>query len=180
VCAYRLGNSQEALQAFNVCVGAAGERTSKPVQAQILFDRGLAHSGTGADREALEDYNLALKYDPSMGKAALNRGLLHFKQAAHEVSGKRAAHEVSGRNQFNQGAAHEVSGRNQHYQQALNDLNLALANGVPPAVVHYNQALIYQAQGNIESARASVRQALEYEPNHQEAHTLLKQLRQKR
>jgi len=165
VCAFRLGRPKDALQPFSVCVGAASKEASKTVQAQIFYDRALAHSGTGADREALDDYNRALLFDPNMGKAALNRGLLHFKQATHDVIGKAAAHEVSG--------------RNQKYQQALDDLNLALDNGVPPAVVHYNQALIYQAQNNREAALASARQALEYEPHHKDAQALLKQLMQK-
>jgi tetratricopeptide (TPR) repeat protein len=144
MCAYRLGHSKKALQAFNVCVGAANYGTSKPVQAQILFDRALANSGTGADRDALEDYNRALESDPSLGKAALNRGLIYFKF--------------------------------KKYQSAIDDLNLALAKGVPPAVIHYNQALIYNAQNKREAALTSARRALEFEPGHKDAQALLKQL----
>jgi serine/threonine protein kinase/Tfp pilus assembly protein PilF len=150
VCAHRLGRSKEALQAFSVCVGAASattesrEQDAKSTQAQILFNRALAYSGTGADREALDDYNRALELDQTIGRAALNRGLLHFKL--------------------------------QHYRQAIDDLNLALAGGMPPAAVHFNLALVYQAQKNHAAALASVRRALEYEPNYKDAQALLKQL----
>jgi len=150
VCAHRLGRPKDALQAFSVCVGAVsaakgpGERNAKSIQAQILFDRGLAYSGTGVDREALDDYNRALELDPTIGRAALNRGLLHFKL--------------------------------QHYQQAIDDLNLALADGMPPAAVHFNLALVYNAQKNHAAALSSVRRALEHEPNHKDAQALLKQL----
>jgi serine/threonine protein kinase/Flp pilus assembly protein TadD len=150
VCAHRLGRSKEALQAFSVCVGAASattegrEQDTKSIQAQILFNRALAYSGAGGDREALEDYNRALELDPTIGRAALNRGLLHFKL--------------------------------QRYQQAIADLNLALADGMPPASVHFNLALVYQAQKNRAAALASVRRALECEPNHKDAQALLNQL----
>jgi len=144
VCAYRLGRTKEALHAFGVCVGAAGRGTDKTVQAQILFNRALAFSGTGADQKAMEDYNLALELDPNMGKAALNRGLLHFKF--------------------------------KDCKRAIDDLNSALAHGVLPAVVHFNQALVYQAQNQREAALASVRRVLQDEPNHKEAQALLKQL----
>lgn len=144
VCAYRLNKPKAALQAFSVCVGAAGQGASQTVQAQILFDRALVYSGTGDDREALDDYSDALDLNPALGEAALNRGLLYFKF--------------------------------QKYQSAIDDLNLALAKGVPPAVIHFNQALVYQAQDKREAALTSVRRALEYEPNHKDAQALLKQL----
>jgi serine/threonine protein kinase/lipoprotein NlpI len=144
ICAYRLGHAKEALQAFSVCIGAAGQGTDKTVQAQILFDRALAYAATGDDREAMEEYNRVLELDPNMGQAWLNRGLLRFKF--------------------------------KNYKSAIDDLNSALANGVVPAVVHYNQALVYQAQNQNEAALASARQALQFEPNHKEAQMLLKQL----
>jgi Tfp pilus assembly protein PilF len=55
-------------------------------------------------------------------------------------------------------------------------MNLALADGMPPAAVYFNLALIYQAQENRAAALASVRKALEQEPNHKDAQSLLKQL----
>jgi serine/threonine protein kinase/lipoprotein NlpI len=144
ICTYRLGRPKEALPAFSVCVGAAGQGTDRTVKAQILFDRALAYSGVGADREAFEDYTRALELDSTMGKSSLNRGLLYFKF--------------------------------KNYNQAIDDLNVALANSVPPAVVHYNLALIYQAQNQRDAAMASARRVLEYEPNHKEAQTLVKQM----
>jgi tetratricopeptide (TPR) repeat protein len=56
----------------------------KLIQAQILYNRALAQAATGANAEAIEDYNSVLDLDPDMGKAALNRGVLHFKAKQYE------------------------------------------------------------------------------------------------
>ena len=74
---------------------------------------------------------------------------------------------------LNRGILHFKS---KNYDQAIVDLKRALENGVPPAVVHYNLALVYNAQNNREAALRSARQALEYDPAHKETQALLKQL----
>jgi tetratricopeptide (TPR) repeat protein len=144
MCEFRLGHPEEAIQEFSVCIGAAGQGTSRTVQAQILFNRALAFSDTNAEGKALEDYTRALELNPALGTAALNRGLVYFKL--------------------------------KKYQSAIEDLNSALAKGVSPVVIHFNQALIYQAQNNREAALTSVHRVLENEPNHKDAQALLKQL----
>jgi tetratricopeptide (TPR) repeat protein len=151
VCVYRLHRAKEALEPFSVCLGAAsqtnapsGNQNTKRIQAQILYNRGLAHAATGAIPEAIEDYSSALNLNPDMGKAALNRGVLQFEL--------------------------------QKYEQATADLERALNLNAPPAVVHYNLALVCSAQKNHDAALAHVRQALKHEPGNKDAQVLLKKL----
>ncbi len=151
VCAYRLNRAKEALEAFSVCLGAASRTTStsgnpntKRIQAQILYNRALAHAATEAIPEAIEDYSSVLNLDPDMGKAALNRGVLHYKR--------------------------------QMYEQATADLERALNLNAPPAVVHYNLALVYSAQNNRDAALVHARKAQEHEPSNKDAQVLLKKL----
>lgn len=70
VCAYRLQQTQDAIQAFHVCVALA------PRQAETYYNRALAYTQAGACQQALDDYSQALKLDPGFGPAALNRGLI--------------------------------------------------------------------------------------------------------
>jgi serine/threonine protein kinase/Tfp pilus assembly protein PilF len=149
VCAYRVGHAKDALQAFSVCLGAAGQMTGaledgKLAQAQILYNRALALTAAGSIPEAIEDYNRALNLDAHFGKARLNRGILHLN--------------------------------NKNYDQAIADLKQALENGVPPALIHYNLALVYKDQNKPQVAITSAREALKFDPAHKEAQALLKQL----
>jgi tetratricopeptide (TPR) repeat protein len=59
--------------AFSVCVALA------PESAGVLFNRAGALSALGCDDQALVDYDRALRLEPTLAPAALNRGLLHFR-----------------------------------------------------------------------------------------------------
>ena len=149
ICTYQLGHAKDALQAFSVCLGAAGRMTgaledTKSAQAQILYNRALALTAIGSIPEAIEDYNWALNLDPHFGKALLNRGILHLNK--------------------------------KNYDQAMADLKQALENSVPPALVHYNLALVHNAQNKPQAAIASAREALKFDSTHKESQVLLKQL----
>lgn len=69
-CAYRLRRYEESLIAFSVCVALA------PAQAECFYNRALVHSALRQTREALADYDRALKLDPSLTAAAANREAL--------------------------------------------------------------------------------------------------------
>jgi tetratricopeptide (TPR) repeat protein len=62
--------------------------------------------------------------------------------------------------------------RARRYPQSLRDLNRALALQANPAVVHFNVALVYLAQGDRDAARASLEAALKADPRHSEARAL--------
>jgi serine/threonine protein kinase len=71
VCAYRLRWSDEAIEAFSVCIALA------PRDAAYRHNRGLAYAQRSAWREAIADYTHALELDSRFASAALNRAIAH-------------------------------------------------------------------------------------------------------
>jgi tetratricopeptide (TPR) repeat protein len=63
------------------------------------------------------------------------------------------------------------------YVLAEADFQRALKDQVDPATVHYNLALLYQAQKQGATALASVKQALQHRPAHKEAGALYERLK---
>ena len=74
LCAYRLGEYQDAVAAFSVCIGLA------PHAAQCYCNRAGAYAACGQPQHALRDYDRALQLEPTLAVAVLNRGRLHFQQ----------------------------------------------------------------------------------------------------
>jgi tetratricopeptide (TPR) repeat protein len=70
LCAYRQGRYADAVTAYSVCVGAA------PQAAGCFYNRALAFVALGRTEDALRDYDQALRLDPALALAALNRELL--------------------------------------------------------------------------------------------------------
>jgi tetratricopeptide (TPR) repeat protein len=73
LCAYRLRRYADAVAAYSVCVGTA------PEPAGCFYNRALAFDALGCTEQALRDYDQALRLDPSLCVAALNRGMLHYR-----------------------------------------------------------------------------------------------------
>jgi serine/threonine protein kinase/Flp pilus assembly protein TadD len=80
LCAHRLGCPGEAVLAFSVCIGAAADA------APCFHNRALALEALGRRAEALADYDQALRLDPGLAAAALNRGLLHYRAQRPELA----------------------------------------------------------------------------------------------
>src|SRR5262249_30854507 len=74
LCAYRLRRYGDAVTAFCVCVALA------PGEAECYFNRALARAALGSTGLALQDYDRALQLDPALAAAALNRGILHYRE----------------------------------------------------------------------------------------------------
>jgi tetratricopeptide (TPR) repeat protein len=73
LCAYRQGRYADAVTAYSVCIGAA------PEAAGCFCNRALAFDALGRAEQALQDYDQALRLDPTLAAATLNRGLLHYR-----------------------------------------------------------------------------------------------------
>jgi tetratricopeptide (TPR) repeat protein len=73
VCAYRLRRFTDAVTAFTACIALA------PGSAPCYHNRALAEESLGHTERALNDYDLALRHDPALAAAVLNRGLLHLR-----------------------------------------------------------------------------------------------------
>jgi serine/threonine protein kinase/tetratricopeptide (TPR) repeat protein len=92
VCAFRRGRYPDAVTAFTACVSQV------PDTALFRYNRALALTAVGDSDRALRDYDQALRLDPGLGQAALNRAMLHyqakrFAQAVEdlECAGKNGA-----------------------------------------------------------------------------------------
>ena len=77
VCAYRLRRFAAAAAAFDVCVACARRRPSA-----ITTGPGRTRPW-GRPKRALRDYDHALRLDPHLAPAALNRGVLLFRERRH-------------------------------------------------------------------------------------------------
>jgi serine/threonine protein kinase/tetratricopeptide (TPR) repeat protein len=73
VCAYRRQRHAEAVTAFTACI------SQSPDAALFRYNRALAYSACGDNDRALRDYDQALRLDPGLGQAALNRAMLHYQ-----------------------------------------------------------------------------------------------------
>lgn len=82
VCAYRREKYHEAVAAFRASAVAAAEAApaagAGALAARAYYNRGLAHTALNERERAVEAYALALKHDPDLAEAALNRGLLRY------------------------------------------------------------------------------------------------------
>jgi serine/threonine protein kinase len=76
-CAYRQRHYDEAVVAFTACVVLA------PESAGCFYNRATAYMGLGRADRALQDLDHALRLDPALAPAALNRGILHYQAARY-------------------------------------------------------------------------------------------------
>jgi serine/threonine protein kinase/Flp pilus assembly protein TadD len=134
-------------------------------------------------KEAIPAFSVCMgavshKAEPVQAQVLYNRALAYgetgaIPEAIEDYDRALILDPKMGPAALNRGVLHFQS---KHYEQAVADLKLALKNGVQPAIVHYNLALVYKDQKNREAAIASARQALEHDPSSKDAQTLLKQL----
>jgi tetratricopeptide (TPR) repeat protein len=82
LCAHRLGRHADAATAYSVCIGAA------PEAAGCFSNRALAWAALGRTEQALQDYDYdqALRLDPALAVAAVNRGMLHYGAKRYDAA----------------------------------------------------------------------------------------------
>jgi serine/threonine protein kinase len=73
LCAYRQSRFDEAVTSFSVCIGAA------PEGAVCFYNRGRSYAALGNAGKALDDYEQALRLDPKLVPAIINRALLQIR-----------------------------------------------------------------------------------------------------
>jgi tetratricopeptide (TPR) repeat protein len=106
ICSFRIRRYTDAEGAFRVCVALA------PTSAECFYNRARARQALGQDESALRDYDRALKLDPTLAGAALNRGILHYD------SGRFSEAEADLNRALTLGADPAIV----YYNLALNDL----------------------------------------------------------
>jgi eukaryotic-like serine/threonine-protein kinase len=77
VGALRRKRYDDAVTAFTACVALAPRDAQR---ARCFYNRALAFTKLRRPDRALGDYDWALKLDPSLAQALLNRGILHYEQ----------------------------------------------------------------------------------------------------
>jgi serine/threonine protein kinase/Tfp pilus assembly protein PilF len=75
--AYRLEQFEEALCAACVCVALS------PASAECFYNRALAHQALQHSQAALDDFDKALRIDPTLAVAALHRGELRREMRSY-------------------------------------------------------------------------------------------------
>ncbi|MBV8314739.1 MAG: tetratricopeptide repeat protein [Planctomycetaceae bacterium] len=131
LCAYRLGQYQDAVQAFCACVALSP-------RAECFYNRALAHEALGRTDRALRDYTRALRRDPALTEAALNRGRLSYHEGRLDAAAADLRHA----------------------------LTTASSRGVL-GIIHYNLALVDLARGDRPAALSNLKAASNfgYEPS---------------
>jgi serine/threonine protein kinase/Flp pilus assembly protein TadD len=118
---------------------------------------------------ALRPESAACYHDRGIAEAALGQSMLaraDYDKALQLNPGLAAA-------ALNRGA---LSLRENRLTDAAADLATALSLGAEPAAVHFNLALVYQANRDRAAALASVDRALRYRPDYREARELRRRL----
>jgi tetratricopeptide (TPR) repeat protein len=122
LCAYRQGRYADAVTAYSVCIGATSEA------AGCFYNRALSFTALGRTDEALHDYDQALRLDPTLTDAVLNRGLLHYRarRSSAALLDLQRARELGADPAFVSFALSLVHGARGEAAAALADLGQAL------------------------------------------------------
>ncbi len=196
--AERRGAAREPNSAWeHQALGRALLRAGDWDRAEAEFDRALAlrpqdlwphfYKGRCALRagrldEALAAFTACAALAPESAWCFHNRALTHAALGRPD----RALADYDRALQLNPALADAALNRGmlhygeRRYHEALADLDRARVNGAAPAAVAYDLALVHQALGDRDAARAELRQALGHDPDHREARTLLERLDEKR
>jgi serine/threonine protein kinase/predicted negative regulator of RcsB-dependent stress response len=149
VCAYRLGKYSDAVAAFRSCLSVPPNLSNEQL-ARCYYNRALAEVNLDLVDRALKDYTESLNRYPSLGVAALNRGILYY-----------------GRKQYPE-AEDDLREALKH----VSDPRLRVA-------CHYNLARVCLDRGNRPEALNQVELALETDSQHGESLRLLRLLKSK-
>jgi serine/threonine protein kinase/Tfp pilus assembly protein PilF len=148
-CSHQREKYEDALRAFRVCI------TLAPRSGPSYYNRALA-------QEALARLN------PKEQASWEERALRNYTRAL-ELDPDLADAAL------NRGSLHLRAGR---LTEAAADLNRALEHGASQDQVYYNLALVQLKQKDLAGARASVRRALNANPDHPQAKELFRHLEQ--
>jgi tetratricopeptide (TPR) repeat protein len=178
----------------HLALGRACYRAGDLVGAEAHFDRALdlqpqnlwahcykgrcAHQG-GRHADAVSAFTACVALAPDRAWCFHNRGLAHEGLGQSERALRDYDHALRldpalAAAALNRGVLHYRAGR---YPEALADLRRAQDGGADPAAVCYDRSLVHLARQDRAAARASLREALRYDPGHADARALLDRLR---
>ncbi len=149
-----------------------GSEVARAVDKRKKASMGNSHFFGSDDKNALTDYNSALKLQPDDVNAYYNRGVAYLNQGnyAQAIADFNQALKLQPNfvEAYNsRGLAYKNQG---NYTQAIADFNSALKLQPNNAVVYYNRGNAYDTQGNYTQAIADFNSALKLQPNFVEAY----------
>jgi serine/threonine protein kinase/Flp pilus assembly protein TadD len=151
LCAYRAHKFEDAVHAFHICI------VLSPETAECYYNRGLASQELGDLKRALADYDQALRRNPALTDAALNRAILLYRQRRYDeaMSDLKRALD-SGPRASTLGEVHYLWGlvelAREHEPLALEHLETAAAGGHAKARVLLERL---RREGRIRETRPS-------------------------
>jgi serine/threonine protein kinase/Flp pilus assembly protein TadD len=142
------------------------------------YYRGLCAYRLGRFQEAVMAFSACAALAPESAGVLYNRAgaldaLGHADQALRDYDRALRLDPTLAPAALNRGLLHF---RAKRYEQAIQDLERALTHAADPATVHYNLALVHLARNDRAAALASVRRAVQADPQHAAARKLLQNL----
>jgi tetratricopeptide (TPR) repeat protein len=139
---------------------------SKESPAQELFAQGVEALNQGDTNLSLEKFNAALKLDPEMPEAYINRGiaLMRLQQYVEAVADFDKAAKLAPKSAevfYNRARAYSLSGL---YDKAVADYTHALKYAPKDWQIFYNRGNAYLDQNLVKEALADYSQALKLHP----------------
>ncbi len=175
------GDAQRAVLLFNEAIES--RRLPPELLARALLNRALAHQKLGQRREAIGDYEAALRIDALDGRARAialyNRGLCwralgRQGEAIEDFTSALFLDPYFAQGYYSRGNILHASGQ---YLFALADYDKALKYNHPaPHRVHFAKALIFRALGRTEDAREALYAALKAKPDYAPARKRLAEM----
>ena len=171
-CQMRDRNLDAALASFTCA--AEGQ----PDSLWPHFYQGVCAYRLGRNEEAVGAFGKCIVLAPKSGVCYFNRGLgraamTQYAKACADFDKAIHLDPQMAPAWLERGLCHFHA---KDYKAALQDLNESLARGTDPATVHYNLALIRDAQKDRDQAILELRTALAARPNHEASSRLLARL----
>ena len=138
----------------------------------IYNNRGFTYNDLGNYKQAIEDYDKAIKIKPGYAQAYINRGnayisLGNYTQAIKDLNRAIEITPVYAEAYINRGIAYISLG---NYKQAIKDLNRAIEITPVYAEAYINRGNAYISLGNYKQAIEDYGKAIEIKPGHTNAY----------
>jgi eukaryotic-like serine/threonine-protein kinase len=151
---------------------------SHPRSFWLNFYKGRSECRLGKFAEAVAAFTACIVLAEEPGWCYYNRavaytGLGEIQKALQDYDAALQRDPKLAWAWLNRGMLHH---RQKRHERARQDLQQALDRGVDSAVVHYNLALVYLAEGNLTAALPRLRLTLVDDPEHEEARWLFEKL----
>ena len=171
---------QAASSRSDACVRAKGERAiaicTRAIDSRRLAGRDLAraHVRRGLEyaraqklEQALADYDLAIKADPTYATAFVNRGVAWVKSSDHERAIADLGQAIRMAPSYARAYAFRgfVLAATGQIESALDDLNEAVRLGPNDALTHANRGAVLVQKGDYDRAIADLDQAIRIDAN---------------